>query len=583
MATEILPIAALGGPVGWTWRGPQEPLIRRILDSKKKYILLQAEPGIGKTSIAWGVAQHLAGNTCILVLTKQLQRQYLRDFKLPMIQGRVNYQCLVSPGTTTDKGPCTAGIPCMLMGGQDGPPRCPYFAAKLDAVLAKVSIHNYHYWLNETRPVAGRKPSAFYDVNCLVLDEAHELDDLLREFDTLIFEQSELHKLGLVQLGLPVIEDVVTDHVEDIKWWSDKNIEILGSLIAGLISELEGAGIRFDEGGLDEGSDIDQSTMSIIGKLRRHQELHRKFHEVRTGPLYEGQAANWVLDTSDQNEVKLRPLSGRRSMVRIGNGAQKILLMSAFLAPKLLMRRLGLRADECEIIEAPEAYDRTKSPFILLPVTRMSFKTPESDWIRTVKTIDEIIENNYPKSGLVIVNSVRLRDTVRRHSRHKDKLITYDAFDPNNRFKRSMSKDEALNLFTNFARQDKQRVLLGQSISTGIDLPYLIAFNIVVKMAYPPMTDPVLKLIMERDSLYQPYKILCQMMQAAGRSKRADDHDCVTYLLDGHFMRFFGMYKDHFPGWFRDNLIYGGPQYRQMVAHLLNKGVRLMQIPHRLS
>ena len=78
-------------------RNTQIVLINKINDAigrGYKNIILEAGTGIGKSAIATTIA-NMYDDSYILTMTKQLQEQYLDDFRdmLVEIKGRGNYKC----------------------------------------------------------------------------------------------------------------------------------------------------------------------------------------------------------------------------------------------------------------------------------------------------------------------------------------------------------------------------------------------------------------------------------------------------------------------------------------------------------
>ena len=567
----------LGGPDGWQWREPQQELVERIVNTDKKVVLLQAEPGIGKTSVAWGLTKAALGRCCVLVHTRQLQRQYTRDFEdLKLLEGRSHYGCKVT-GTLAEGAPCAYGVKCEHKGVKYfknwvQKPDCEYYLAKMEAEENKASILNYAYWLTETKTRPNL--SMFTGLDWIVCDEAHDLQAVLMQFDEVTFNQRELYKMDLKRVPN-------TDNFYELADWKVENLRTSLYRHNDLVAKLQDAGLPIEyyggedspEGSISEGFVFTDEIVKDLGEVRQLTDMLNRLYDA---PLQNEEALDnyWVIDRErDKNEVSFRPLYGYRGMNRLQAASEKLLLMSAFLAPKMLMPNLGLKEEDCEVIEAPPMYDRRKSLFVSLPVTRMSFKTPDYEWRQTTQVIDEIIDLHADESGIVIVPSVRLRDTIMRHTKYPEKFITYEG-----NYKRAFgehTKDSAIAELIKVGRKE-QKILLGQSISTGVDLPHVIGFSIVVKLAFPPMQDLALSKRMEHDKFFQPYMIICTLVQSAGRSKRAHDHECVTYILDGHFINFWGRYKQFFPEWFNKYLVDGRKLMPNMVRTLVSKGVRLL-------
>ena len=578
MARIAVPeIQELKGPKGWEWRGPQQELIERIANSDKPVVLLQAEPGIGKTSIAWGLSQIAKGNTSILMHTRQLQRQYLRDFNLKMIEGRRHYQCKVTH-REANGAPCSFGVKCDHKGkktfgvGWTSKPDCHYYLAKMEAEEAKATVHNYAYWLTETQ---SNVESAFTGIDWIVCDEAHDLQTVLMDFYKIRFDQTELHRLDFDRVPL-------SDDFDNLIKWQKATHTKAYLKHTETVRQLRSAGFpvpwRWSDGTsgtVRESTTFDAEASRLFGELRVYAAILDKLDKLNTGPLQtpEKFKDEWVIDrVSNRKQATFAPLYADAGMRHIRRSANKVLLMSAYLAPDLLIPMLKLDPNDCEVIEAPPMYDRGSSPFVFMPTTKMSFKTTQHEWKRVTKVIDEIIDTHAPKSGIIIVPSRRLRNTIAENSRHRGHIITYEG--EANRGFDDLTKDRALDRLR-YESKSGQAVLIGQSIATGIDLPYVIGFSIIVKLAFPPLQDPIIKARTQKDKHFQPYHILCQLVQAAGRSKRAEDHDCVTYILDAHFQRFYAQQRKSFPAWFSDYLVDGRKLMTKFVSDLKRKGVVL--------
>jgi Rad3-related DNA helicase len=579
----ILPdnMADLGAPDGWTWRTQQRELGQQILDSDKKIIILQAEPGVGKTAIAWAITKADKGKSCVLVQTRQLERQYLNDFKdMRMIEGRRHYTCNISGRPAVD-APCTVSVPCQLKGKKNFEkvwtrvPECNYYLAKMHAERAKASVHNYSYWLNETR--YNWEFTSFRNNRWIVCDEAHDLQTILMEFEVIELSRRHISHLGFLS---PDTESI--RHVQ--QWAFEIKYEAL-ELHSEKVDKGRNLGLRIpyygDEPepslGIDEEFEITEEMREIIKEIQALSNFLDDLNGITAIPENEldEDAPEWILDTTtDNDKISIRPLYGKRGIRRIMRATEKILMMSAYLAPELLIENLGLDPDECEVIEANEVFDRSKSPFLFCPTIKMSFRTEDNQWRRIAQLLDLMTEYYSPRSGMIHVPSVRLRDTLLKHSKRSHQYITYDGDSAGYRRVGSLNKDGALALFQRVGAE-KQRILLGQSIATGVDIPYVPGWNVIVKMPFPPTTDPAIKARMEQDKLFMPYLTICTLVQAAGRSKRADDHHCQTIILDRQFQWFHAAYRSHFPRWFERNLFMGGwDALNNVRKEMKKKGIR---------
>ena len=90
-------------------------------------------------------------------------------------------------------------------------------------------------------------------------------------------------------------------------------------------------------------------------------------------------------------------------------------------------------------------------------------------------------------------------------------------------------------------------------MAEGVDLKGdLSKFQIIMKVPYPYLGDPLVKRKMDLNKMWYPYetvKLICQML---GRSVRSHEDEAVTYILDSNFAMFYKRNKKMFPEWFRE-------------------------------
>ena len=86
------------------WRADQVDVLESILRSEKRFSIMSAPTGFGK-SLCNIVQSKFHKRTCIVTATKGLQDQHLHDFpheKIRVIKGRDNYQCTRPEWTCAD-------------------------------------------------------------------------------------------------------------------------------------------------------------------------------------------------------------------------------------------------------------------------------------------------------------------------------------------------------------------------------------------------------------------------------------------------------------------------------------------------
>ena len=157
------------------FRKYQKETIEKIFEhyQNKKFVILEAPTGSGKSAIAMTVAR-IFGRSHILTIQKILQDQYKRDFpEIFVMKGRSNYQCLLREGATCDIGPCKAmkgEKRRAIMAGHF----CPYTKARLEAERSNYTLHNFDSFFYQ---------SAGFSIRPLmIIDEAHNIEQKFMSF-----------------------------------------------------------------------------------------------------------------------------------------------------------------------------------------------------------------------------------------------------------------------------------------------------------------------------------------------------------------------------------------------------------------
>ena len=575
-------------PREWKWRDGQKELAQRIVDSPKKIIMLEAECGTGKSIIPIAAARSVGANAIVLIQTINLQEQYMRDFhNAKMMAGRRHSICNKT-GRGADRAPCTIGAKCELKGTWDYQtgtpiiwPECDYFSKKAESVVAEVSIQNYAFWLNETKS----RGSAFFSRDWIICDEAHELDLLLMAAGILDFSYSDLRD---AQIHLPNPTPTV---MEDWVAWSRANIGFARRAKVTVQSRLVAMGLKItpDEDFADgdapdwDGGDLglvipeDAAIDTLVGRIHSITRVINAMKDLNA--LSSSEYDEWVIQPTRES-VLLKPIYGKYGFRRILAAARhKVVLMSAFLAPELLCKTLGIDINDVEVIDAGKVFDRTKSQIYYCPTIKLGYKTKPNEWKYVFKIMDRFTNLYMNDKGLIHVPSVKLRDDYLNNTELRHRFLAYDAASTSGSvgMARFPVKDKVI---TTYVTNPKPHVIVGQSISTGLDLPYQPKWQLIPKLWYMPLDDPAVIKRKEVDKDFYTYYTICQIVQATGRVKRAPDHDGPTIILDAQFGWFYGANKAHFPKWFRDNLVWDGWKvydgiYRALRALAMQTGVSL--------
>ena len=550
-------------PEGWSWRPGQHDLAERIAQSKKKIVMLEAECGTGKSVIPSAVARAEGYRAIILIQTIQLQQQYLRDLRgLKMMAGRRHSVCNLTE-KSAEHAPCAIGVRCALKGKwrngvPEGEPECAYYKRKYEAYNAGISVQNYAYWMNETSGQA----SSFDKVDMIICDEAHELDQIMMAAGVIQFSLYDCDELEIPrpsgEMTFPQLQQWCKDNYKTVVEFKD-DVERQARL----------AGIPLGQVDEDPDEETGSSSLSMEGYKNRAETIDaivrayklcvRMIESMKQlNALNEAELADWVIKPPSAPRwiLEAQPIYGKYGFRRILQAAtEKVVLMSAFLGPELLMKTLGLNPDEVEIIRAPKVFNRMKSRIFFCPVVKMSYKMSDNQKKCAVKAIDLFANYFKGRKGIIHVPSVSLRNDIINYSKVRPRMLAYDGADTAAVRRIFPDKEEVLE---EYKLTDMDAILVGQSVSTGLDLPYVPTWQIITKVAFPPLGEPAVEKRKQVDKNFYTYLTICQIVQATGRVKRAADHDGPTIITDSQFGWFYAANRQHFPPWFRDNFVRDG-------------------------
>ena len=200
-------------------RPQQKKVIDFALDSfinkKKKFVIIEAETGVGKSGCAIAIAKYLEKHTrigdsyekgsWILTTQKILQDQYNRDFGPPKgscysIKSSSNYKC-----DYFKKNKCSESLQLIREADPDSKfykkcyYGCKYKEQKKAFLFSDQGITNFPYFLTETSYVGKILPRQL-----LVIDECHLIENEISKFVEIVM--SERFASAILNIEMPKIK-----------------------------------------------------------------------------------------------------------------------------------------------------------------------------------------------------------------------------------------------------------------------------------------------------------------------------------------------------------------------------------------
>ncbi len=537
--------------------------IEAALGSGKKFIILEAPVGFGKSAVAAALCRHLR-SAYVLTSTKQLQEQYSADFGFTTVMGKSNFTCLVPTSSgrlvACSKGRCEADwslsdCPHYLSFDQyeahlkglcdkreskcekdyrtagEGK-LCTYYKQKWDSFRQKVTVGNYAFFFSElrfTEDVRKRK--------LLVCDEAHDLERQLVGSASFTLKASTIRQYpsgAEKEFAIPYEEGMDT-HAED---WL-KALGAAKDTLQGYYDAHDGDLTMQDR--LTSCRGMLESLEGFIDALKSDQENWVVCDMRRSTTMDAYGGGSTLVD-----EVVFQPLDVSAYTSQLFDAAETVLLMSATVfSDQLLCRTLGIPEERAHFIRVSESSFPVENRRIHpMDVAQLSWATMNSSMDGIAKAVDEVMDRHAGERGVVHTTSYQQANYIIEHvSEHnRGRLVTTEG---------SAARSELLHAHG----ATEASVLISPSLYQGVDLKDDLArFQVIVKVPFSDLSDRRTQVKMHRDRGWYDYQTAVRLVQTYGRPVRSETDHAETYILDSNFTSFVKAHREMFPQYFLDAL-----------------------------
>jgi Rad3-related DNA helicase len=515
-------------------------------NKENKFFLLDLPVGSGKSHLALMIAdwylKTVNGNAKFDVITnsKLLQDQYVNTYEsINDLKGKENYECEQYSCS------CAQGNEFNRL-NKTSCEACPHSFARDSYINGRVSLTNFYlytlYQLYMTKMMESR------GANVLIVDEAHEYDDVMSDFISIKITEFIVKKLKFSNED-KIIKEL--KKVNSISQYIDFLKELQGEIVT-TISDIEkelGRERRTirsvkRENSVNKilgGKNSDIKLMQIITDLQQYQSKIEIFLKE-----YLANPNNWVLETyynekTKQKELSLEPIWAFDYLDKyVFSKYDMVFLMSGTILDKNLFCQLnGLDVQKAVYYSIESPFPVKNRPVYYMPLGKMSFKQKEDTFKNYVPFINKILKKYQDKKGIIHTNSFELASWISRDL-SDSRLVYHD----------SSNKDEVLQKHYD---SDKPSVIVSPSMDTGVSFDDDKArFQIIAKIPYPSLASQKNKLRQKNNPEWYSWKSISGLIQMTGRAVRSVDDFADTIIIDGSFSDLL-KYSGHlFPHWFQE-------------------------------
>lgn len=484
----------------------------------KRYIIIQAPTGVGKTLLGVAAARILGKRTIIYTChTKDLQDQMVNDFDAVLLQGRANYPA-------GDHEELFPEVTCAECEHSDmcGTCPCAYTEAKRSAKARGFACLNTAYHLNITNH--GKRE--FMDWDACIFDEGDLLESAVIGYASVDFTRRTLSELGM---DAPEHKGTGKGETRVEEWtpWLNK-------AIVGLESLSKSVSIP--------PARIDPTRHARAVRKRSHYERLAKATAAMLADLKK-HPDSWVLVDSDG--VTFKPVYAHGHKDLWDHADVSIIMSATIISHDQFCEDLGIDINQSIYLDLPCPFPAENRPIYFYPAGSMSAKMKQQTLPKLVKRIDEIADC-YPFDRILIhTHTYDIAKYICANSRLGDRMATYTSgYEGSERSKTAAMRRH---------REKSNSILVAPSLDRGVNFADDLArCQIVAKVPFPYLGDRQVSARFHGKGGQVWYRVqtIRAFVQATGRGMRHMGDWCDTYILDDDFR---GFRQSHLiPEWWRE-------------------------------
>lgn len=520
--------------------------ISKAIEANKKFIIVQAPTGAGKSHIAatlcnstkpidneiatlidnYEILAKQDGSyihektvlnkprwgATVMTVTKSLQEQYQSLFNnARILKGKQNYICKVDEDFDCDLAPCL--LTPKLLAECKSLNRCPMLNARREAWKNKFSVYNYSSFLS--------LPDFLKSRQLFICDEASELEDELVKYYSCTIEYN---KINLSELSVNKLYS--TNNGEAYRWLTDFSLALKAK-----IDEIE-----------NDLQNNKKNKKAVLSKTVKYR-LYKQLLEKCAGVLQSWYKAEYICEVSKDN-VMFTPLYVNVLAQDFFSLSDHVILLSGTIIDhETFASTLGIKKNDYVYIETDSGFDPEKSPIYCDANIKINYKNIDTALPKLVDKAIKICEHFKNDKGIIHTHTFKITEALIKKVKNNRRFLIRETGITNQSI-----------LSEHYMREDGT-VLISPSLGFGTDLKDDFGrFSIIMKTPYLPLGSERIKKLASKNPQWYEMKALINLVQMCGRTTRNKDDYSDTFILDGTVIDLIKRNKNKLPAYFLKRL-----------------------------